>query len=169
MNASDKLTELAHLQGLYKDQKDNKTEALKSVLGDYAKTLKLLDSDKESIEAKLKDINKQIMEVQDKIRAVWGPHIAGAERASIDCHGIIIEVMPKLNIKVEEAVTPNGELESQRDVALDWFSKNGYKDVMRWDINTNKMYAIARDVYKNGDGSKIPGLSYKYFQVIKVK
>ena len=157
------MDELEDLQTMYEENKADKIAALKVILGEKAKILKELSIKKDQIAFELGELNKELLAIQDAIRSLWLPHIAGAEKASINCDGIILEMLPKLNIGVDK------EDESARDKALGWLAANGYKDVMRWDVNTNKMYAIARENYKDGEGTPIPGLKYSYFQLIKIK
>src|SRR5574343_1840526 len=143
MLMNEKLDDYSDLVEFNQEQKDSKIEKLKDVLSPLAQKLKKLDSEKENTEIKLNEINKTIADIQSKIRSLWGPYISGAEKASINCHGIIIETKPTLNVRVDKE-NDYDECGS-RDKAIQWLMENDYKDIMKWDCNTNKMYKIARD------------------------
>lgn len=169
----EKFADVSDLQTFYAEEKEAKFEKLKEELTPLAKELKRLEHDKELIELDLKSKNKDISSIQDNIRKIWGPHIAGAEKASINCSGIFLETMPKLNITIEkdesEESEDGDESDAPRQQVIKWLMDNGYKDIMSWDCNTNKMKKIARELYQDGTGKMITGLKYSYFQLIKVK
>lgn len=134
---------------------------LKQRLSPLAKELFKLQTSKEDraceFKAFEKDINKQIAEVQSKIRSIWGPYIDGAERSELDIDGLPLLAEQVLQVSVED-----------KDKSLAWCESNGYKDVMRWDINTNKLKSIAKEEKKEKQ-IEIPGISYDSFQLIKIK
>lgn len=160
MKGNYKMDELDEIKKLMENlsTREDKLKYLRSELGVLAKELKDEETKKFQIEADLKHLNKRIMDLHDRIRKIWSPFIAGAEKAELDCDGIILSTAPTLNISVET-----------KDDAIGWLESHGYKDVMKWDINTNTLKAIAREKYEGDDPLKIPGLKYSTFQVVKIK
>lgn len=155
----DQLEEITKLYNEVSDSISNKTskiEYLKTELAALAKDFKQFQDEKVELELHLKALNEKISEKEDQIRKIWMPHIAGAEHATLDVGGIILETKPKLNVSVEA-----------RDQAIDWLMQHGYQGAMKWDLNTQTMYKIAREHYDKAE--TIPGLTYKYFQMIKIK
>lgn len=169
----EELADISDLQDYNKSRVNEKIEMLKEGLAPLAKELKDLELKKETIEIDLKDTNKKIMDVQDRIRKLWAPHIIGAEKAAINCNGILLETVPTLSVKVDvdgdEAFHDSFESDDigPREKAIEWLMSHDYKGIMKWDCNTNKMYKIARDLYEQD--IKIPGLKYFHYQKIKVK
>lgn len=140
--------------------KEANLEELKINLTPLAGILENMLQDKAAAEAELAEINKQIIETEKKIRAIWEPMIRGAEKATIDLGRIKLSSEQKLNVSV-------GHEENARASAIDWLCSNGYKDVMKYDINTNTMKSIATGLLKESD-VKIPGLNYSTFNKIKL-
>lgn len=140
--------------------KEAKIEDLKLLLAPLANELQQLMLDKAATEAQLSEINKQIKDVESGIRKLWEPHIMGAESASLDLGDAKLEIKQTLNVSVADE-------DNSRDYAIDWLCSNGYKDVMKYDINTNTMKAIASRLAKD-DNIKIPGLKYSTYNKIKV-
>ncbi len=135
--------------------------SLKRRLEPLAKSLSILSQEKEVILSenakKETDINKKIKEIESKIRSIWGPFINGADKSQIEIDGLKLSASQVVDVKIED-----------RDQALDWFMSNDYKGVLKYDINTNKLKAIARDE-RAKQGIEIPGLMYSSFQVITIK
>lgn len=135
--------------------------SLKQRLGPLVKDLSILAQEKEKILSenakKETDINKKIKEMESKIRFIWGPFINGADKSQIEIDGIKLSAAQVVDVKIDD-----------RDEALSWFMSNDYKDVLKYDINTNKLKAIARDE-RAKNGIQIPGLTYSSFQVITTK
>lgn len=156
------MTQLNDIKKMYDEASDSisnqtkKIEYLKSELSQIAQDFKRFQDEKTELEFKLKEINEKIFEKEEQIRKIWMPHIAGAEHATLDVGGFILETKPKLNVAVEE-----------RSQAISWLMEHGYKDAMKWDLHTQTMYKIAREHYEKAE--TIPGLTYKYFQMIKIK
>lgn len=156
------MTQLDDIKKMYDEASDaisnqtKKIEYLKSELSEIAQDFKRFQDEKAELEFQLKEINKKISEKEEQIRKIWMPHIAGAEYATLDVGGFILETKPTLTVAVEE-----------RERAINWLMDHGYKDAMKWDLHTQTMYKIAREHYDKAE--TIPGLTYKYFQKIKIK
>jgi len=155
---------LSELQAMYaKDREANQKEKiafLREELRPLALELKELDEEKAMAEMRLKELKDKISEAEDKIRRIWLPHIAGAEKAMIDLDGIGLKTEPILKVSYEEDV--------DKDKAMAWMMNNGYKEIMKYQCHMLTLYSIARELYRAKEPKLIEGLDYNYFQVVKL-
>lgn len=165
MNEGDDMSEVDDLLKLSAEvqvaQQEVKLEDLKDVLEPIVDELMTLESEKRRIELLLKEHNKKIADQETKIRTVWGPHILGTDKASIDFGRFKLSSEQKLNVAVSDD-------ENSRDFAVEWLKTNGYEDCLKWDVNTNTLKAIAVRELKEKE-VKIPGLKYSTFNKVSVK
>lgn len=131
-------------------------DTLKNLLSPLTQELQALEASKLELEIQTKQVNKRISEIESRIRELWFPHIAGAEKAEIEIGSVVIKMELKQNVSVTE-----------RDQAIDWLMQNGYKEVMKWDLHTQTMKAIARKLKE--ENTLIPGLKYTEFHDIAIK
>lgn len=139
----------------------NKLEALREELQPLVEDFNRFCEEKNKIELQLKDANKRIADQETAIRNIWGPHILGVDKASINFGQFVLASDRKLNVSVSDE-------EAARDHAVEWLKGNGYEECLKWDVNTNTMKAIAASELKEKE-IKIPGLKYSYFNKLSVK
>lgn len=139
--------------------------AIKGELEILSKKLFELQNKKIEVEARfeyeleqtLLPVKSELRDVEGRIRSLWGPYIAGAEESSIDFGDVKLEAKEIITIKIED-----------KDVVIDWFEHNGFKDCMKWDIHTEKAKSIIKDHLKK-TGEEIHGSSYSTFTKIVTK
>jgi DNA repair exonuclease SbcCD ATPase subunit len=150
------MTQLEELQQSYADLQQDRLEPLKKKLHELAMHLQQHEEAKAQLEKLLSDVKDRIRDKQLEIYQIWGPYIVGAEKASLDCNGILLKSEPKINVKVEN-----------RDESIQWLQSNGYEGVLKYDLHTQTLYAIAREKFK--EGFVVPGLEVKTYHNITVK
>ena len=148
---------LSELKTIYDTQKSEKDEYLKEKLDSLANKLFNLEKTKFEIETNLEELSAMIKETEQEIRDVWLPHIAAAEKASVVLGNLELKTSPKLTVKVDD-----------KESALEWMIANGYKEVMKWEMNTGTLKKIASEKYTQDSNMTVPGLSYSYYQIINV-
>lgn len=129
-------------------------EPLAEALFDLKTEKKNIESEYES---KLKDINSQVIEVEKRIRQLWEPFVRGTDKASLKFQNFELTSKEVRDIKII----------SKEDV-IDWLLVSGYKDVMKWDINTNTAKKILREELEN-NGVVLDSVEYTTFTKLDVK
>ncbi len=137
-------------------ERDKIMEQLKEDLSEISDKLKTAQIEKDNLEARIKAINEDMVELESQIRAKWEPYL-GADTATLKLNnGCVLSAKPTMNVSVENS-----------DVMTEWFLGHGYGSVMKYQIHNQTMKKIAREELEKG--VTIPGLKYNKFTIIKVK
>lgn len=154
------LTELEALQAEFSSNEDqNKIEYVKSLLSTLASEWKELEQQKKKIEGDLDNIKASIHEVRQKVYQLWLPYLNTVHKAELKFDNCKLTMSPELQVSMDD-----------QDVATEWLAKNGYKDVMKWQIHTQTFKKIGRELYQDEKNpTLIPGVKYEEFKNIKIK
>jgi len=134
-------------------------QEVKALLEPHADQLNLLHLDKIEAEANLKKINKEIYELETKIINLWSPFCNGSDKNELKFDGFNLEMQDILNISIED-----------NHQVTDWLLKNGYEDVLKFQVHHQTFKSIGRELYKDQHNPiVIPGANYNVFPKIKVK
>ena len=140
-----------------KEEREAKLKAIYEVLDPLVGKLNDAKEMKALLEADLKEKNIYIAELEVQIRQAWGPHIQGADTASIELpSGLSLQLSTEDKFSVED-----------KDLCIKWLEEHNYRDVMKWDIHTQTLYRIARD--ELASGNNIEGLNHYKFKKLKTK
>lgn len=159
--SSDLMADIAELQGELSKIHDGKqvSEILKEQFKDYVLELQELDEDKTNCEIHLKSINKRMEEIKLSIRKEWGPFTQGSDKNSLDFGSCKLVMEPTLNVTMED-----------EEVAIDWLQKNGFENVLKFQVHSQTFKSIGRKLYQDPKNPvQIPGASYQEFQIVKLK
>ena len=154
---------LKDLQKIYADNeaqtKGVQFEALKLTIKDWAIDLQACEIQKKKLAFEQDIIQKKITHLTDCIRKAWAPFVVGSDEATLDLGEVTLKLKAALNVGTED-----------KEQTIEWLVENGYKEVMKWDIHHATLKSIATELYQNKQNpTSIPGLSYKTFNIIKVK
>lgn len=142
-----------------KTDKEAQNALVKSIIQPIAEQLNLLNIDKIATEARLKDLNKKICEKESLIRKAWEPFCTGSDVNELKFGDFTIKMEDVLNISIED-----------NDAVIDWLLKNGYQDVLKYQVHHQTFKSIGKELYNNKENSTlIPGANYSNFSKIKIK